>query len=139
MTIFLLIKAIQSLLETEMADDAAIVPEIHLGALPMQPEEPAYPFIIIYPAEGEGDKDNIKSQVKLLFGTRSEDGSGLTDLLTLMERVRILLMRKRVIAKQFAIDDSWKWKLSEEQALPEWTGEITATWVLPQIRREVEL
>ncbi|WP_310830386.1 hypothetical protein [Paenibacillus pedocola] len=139
MTIYLLIKAIQAFLENELADDGATVPAVHLGHLPKEPEEPAYPFIIIRPAEGEGDKDSIKAQIKLLFGTQAEEGSGLIDLLNLMERVRILLMRERIIAKQFAIDVSWKWKLSEEQPLTEWTGEVTTTWVLPQIRREVEL
>jgi hypothetical protein len=138
-TIYLLIKAIQTFLENELADDLAMVPAVHLGYLPKEPQELAYPFIIICPAEGEGDKDSIKTQIKLLFGTQAEEGSGLIDLLNLMERVRILLLRERIIAKQFAIDASWKWKLSEEQPLTGWTGEVTTTWMLPQIRREVEL
>lgn len=139
MTNYLLVKAIQTFLEKELADYAAIFPAVHIGALPTEPQEPAYPFIIIRPEEGEGNKDNIMTKIKLLFGTMTEEGSGLLDLLSLMERVRILLMRKRIIAKQFAIDDSWKWKLSEDQSLPEWTGEVTTTWALPQIRQEVEL
>lgn len=142
MTIFLLIKAIQSFLENELVDDAFAVPNVYLGDLPNSADsqkDPEYPFIIIRPFEGEGGKDNIQSQIKLLFRTRPRDNSGFIDLLNLMERVRILLMRQGILEKKFAINDSWKWKLIEEQPMLEWVGEVITTWTLPQIKREVKI
>ncbi|WP_339225717.1 hypothetical protein NYE80_31020 [Paenibacillus sp. FSL H7-0357] len=142
-TIFLLIKAIQTFLENELVDDAFAVPNVYLGDLPPNSadsqEDPEYPFIIIRPFEGEGGKDNIQSQIKLLFRTRPRDNSGFIDLLNLMERVRILLMRQGILEKKFAINDSWKWKLIEEQPMLEWVGEVITTWTLPQIKREVKI
>lgn len=102
-TIFLLIKAIQTFLENELVDDAFAVPNVYLGDLPPNSadsqEDPEYPFIIIRPFEGEGGKDNIQSQIKLLFRTRPRDNSGFIDLLNLMERVRILLMRQGILKR----------------------------------------
>lgn len=55
-TIFLLIKAIQTFLENELVDDAFAVPNVYLGDLPPNSadsqEDPEYPFIIIRPFEG---------------------------------------------------------------------------------------
>ncbi|QWU15680.1 hypothetical protein SAMN04487895_12725 [Paenibacillus sophorae] len=142
MTLVMLMVALKQFLETKLADDATTVPTVHLGFLPTKTadnrDDPVYPMIIIRPVEGQGDDKGANAQVKLLFGTQSEDDAGFIDLLNLMERVRILLLRQRIIDNKFQIDPNWKWKFYEQQPLPEWVGEVVTTWDLPQIRQEVK-
>ncbi|OKP67575.1 hypothetical protein A3842_28145 [Paenibacillus sp. P3E] len=140
MTITLLIMAIKKFLEKELADDMLPVPPVLLGYLPQSTlSNPVYPVIMIRPAEGEGDISKGQIQIKLLFGTQSDDSSGLIDLINLMERVRILLLRQRVLEQKYAMDGSWKCKLNDEHPSSEWGGELTTTWALPQIRQEVQM
>ncbi|MEK5469538.1 hypothetical protein MKY64_31525 [Paenibacillus sp. FSL R7-0210] len=140
MTITLLILAIQKFLQKELADDTQPVPPVQLGYLsPNTSVNPVYPVIMIRPAEGEGDSGQGQIQMKLQFGTYSEDDTGLVELLNLMERVRILLLRQRVLEQKFRLEASWTWKLDEEHPSAVWRGELTTTWALPQIRQEVVL
>ncbi|OBZ09104.1 hypothetical protein A8L34_22500 [Bacillus sp. FJAT-27264] len=139
----MLMIAIQDFLRKSLADDAATIPAVHLGALPSKTssnrDDPVFPLIIVRPMDGESDNDSAKVQVKLLFGTQSEDDSGFIDVLNLMERVRILLMRQRVINRQFRIESNWKWTFMEDQPEPQWICQAITTWTLPQIRQEVSL
>lgn len=141
MTPVMLMLSLKALLETELADTASAVPTVHLGYLPGQTagntEATPYPVILIRPIEGQGDKESTVVQIKLLFSTQSEDDSGLIDLLNLMERVRILLLRQRILDHQFRIDPNWKWKFYEDQPVSEWLAELVTTWAMPQIRQEV--
>lgn len=140
MTITLLIMAIQKFLKEQLADDMLPVPPVLLGYLPQSNAgNTGYPVIKIRPAEGEGDSGQGQIQIKLQFGAQSEDDTGLIDMLNLMERVRILLLRKRVLEQQFVMDANWKMKLNEEHPAADWGGELTTTWVLPQIRPEVQI
>lgn len=140
MTITLLILAIQKFLQQELADDTQPVPQVLLGYLPPNTSvNPVSPVIMLRPAEGEGDSGHGQIQIKLQFGTHSEDDTGLIMLLNLMERVRILLLRQRVLEQKFVVDASWTWKLDEEHPSAFWRGELTTTWALPQIRQEVVL
>lgn len=139
MTITLLIMAIQKFLKEQLADDMLPVPPVLLGYLPQSNAgKPVYPVIMIRPAEGEGDSGQGQIQIKLQFGTQSEDDTGLIDLLNLMERVRILLLRKRVLESKFVMDGSWKVKLNEEHPADDWGGELVTTWALPEIRQEAQ-
>ena len=139
----MLMMAIKEFLQTALADDAATIPGVHLGALPSKTEatrdNSVYPLIIIRPIEGDSDKDEATARVKLIFGTQSEDDSGFVDVLNLMERVRILLMRQRIIDKKYRIESSWKWTFMEDQPEPQWVCHAITTWTLPQIRQEVIL
>lgn len=140
MTITLLLMAIQKFLQKELADDTQPVPPVLLGyLLPDTTIDLVYPVIMIRPAEGEGDSGQGKIQIKLQFGTHSEEETGLIMLLNLMERVRILLLRQSVLEQRFSLDASWTWKLDEEHPSAVWRGELTTTWALPQIRQEVVL
>ncbi|MEK4046573.1 hypothetical protein NSU18_23305 [Paenibacillus sp. FSL H8-0048] len=140
MTITLLLMAIQKFLQKELADDTQPVPPVLLGyLLPDTIIDLVYPVIMIRPAEGEGDSGQGKIKIKIQFGTHSEEETGLIMLLNLMERVRILLLRQRVLEQRFSLDASWTWKLDEEHLSAVWRGELTTTWALPQIRQEVVL
>jgi hypothetical protein len=138
----MLMMAIKDFLKKELADDAATIPAVHLGALPSKTAEnrndPVFPLIIVRPMEGDSDDKESRAQVKLLFGTQSEDDSGFIDVLNLMERVRILLMKQRIIDKKFRIESNWKWQFLEDQPEPQWICQAITTWTLPQIRQEVK-
>lgn len=142
MTPVMLMMAIKDFLKKELADDAATIPAVHLGALPSKTAEnrndPVFPLIIVRPMEGDGDDKESRAQVKLLFGTQSEDDSGFIDVLNLMERVRILLMKQRIIEKKFRIESNWKWQFLEDQPEPQWICQAVTTWTLPPIRQEVK-
>lgn len=142
MTPVMLMMAIRDFLKSELADDAATIPSVHLGALPSKTAEtrddPVFPLIIVRPMEGDSDNDESRAQVKLIFGTQSEDDSGFIDVLNLMERVRILLFRQRIINKKFRIEPDWKWKFLEDQPEPQWICQALTTWSLPQIKQEVK-
>ncbi|WP_449602453.1 hypothetical protein [Paenibacillus sp. Marseille-Q9583] len=142
MTPVMLMMAIKEFLKNELADDAATIPAVHLGALPSKTAEnrndPVFPLIIVRPMEGDSDDKESRAQVKLLFGTQSDDDSGFVDVLNLMERVRMLLMRQRIIDKKFRIEPNWKWQFLEDQPEPQWICQAITTWTLPQIRQEVK-
>lgn len=142
MTPVMLMMAIKDFLRKELADDAATIPAVHLGALPSKTadnrNDPVFPLIIVRPMEGDSDNNESRAQVKLLFGTQSEDDSGFIDVLNLMERVRMLLMRQRIIDKKFRIEENWKWQFLEDQPEPQWICQAVTTWTLPQIRQEVK-
>ncbi|WP_238649759.1 hypothetical protein [Paenibacillus piscarius] len=142
MTPVMLMLALQDFFRAELADDAATRPAVYLGAVPSKTAEtrndPVFPLIIIRPMEGDSDNDESRAKVKLIFGTQSEDDSGFIDVLNLMERVRILLMRQRIIDKKFRIDPNWKWKFLEDQPEPQWICQAETTWTLPQIRQEAK-
>ncbi|MEK4882335.1 MULTISPECIES: hypothetical protein [Paenibacillus] len=142
MTPVMLMMAIKEFLKKELADEAATIPAVHLGALPSKTAEnrddPVFPLIIVRPMEGDSDDKESRAQVKLLFGTQSDDDSGFVDVLNLMERVRILLMRQRIIDKKFYIEPNWKWQFLEDQPEPQWICQAITTWTLPQIRQEVK-
>ncbi|MEC0171164.1 hypothetical protein [Paenibacillus graminis] len=142
MTPVMLMMAIRDFLKAELNDDAATIPAVHLGALPSKTsanrDDPVFPLIIIRPMEGDSDNSESRAKVKLLFGTQSEDDSGFIDVLNLMERVRILLMRQRIVDKKFRIEPDWKWKFLEDQPEPQWICQAETTWTFPQIRQEVK-
>lgn len=142
MTPVMLMLAIRDFLKAELINDAATIPAVHLGALPSKTaanrDDPVFPLIIIRPMEGDSDNSESRAKVKLLFGTQSEDDSGFIEVLNLMERVRIILMRQRIIDKKFRIEPDWKWRFLEDQPEPQWICQAETTWTLPQIRQEVK-
>lgn len=142
MTLVLLITAIQAFLEEKLADDVTTVPTVHRGLLPPKTSEtrndPVYPLILVLPVDGKGKRDSSIAQIKLRFGTQSDDNDGFIDVLNLMERVKILLMRQGIIENKYRIHDEWEWKFFEDQPAPQWVADLITTWDLPQIRQEVK-
>jgi len=129
---------LQRFLQTELADNAAIVSSIYLGAKPATTvEEPSYPMIVIQPAEGESGNESATAQIKLIFTCQANSDSDLIDVLGLMERVRALLLRTRTLDHKFRMEPNWKWKHVEDHPEPQWVFHALTTWTLPQIRQEV--
>ncbi|KEO84759.1 hypothetical protein [Tumebacillus flagellatus] len=148
MTAFMLMTAIRSFLNNVVKDTSFETtegtnkpPQVLDGWLPPKGEGdgPDYPFILVRPIEGEDICGvSASAQVKLLFGTYSNDANGFLDVINLMERVRIALLTAGIIDGSFRLD-SYKWKLFEEQPAPEFVGEAVSFWTLPTIVQEVNL
>lgn len=144
MTPALLLMAIQHFLSETLADNVVTIPAVHIGYLPSKTasnrDQPEYPFIIVRALEGKVT-DEHKVKVKLLFGTKSNDDEGYLDVLNLVERVRIAILRSGVLERKYRLDNEQPlmWKLYEEQPQPEWVAEATMTWLLPTIREENNL
>lgn len=143
MTPVMLMLALRDYLQQQLEDGAATKPNVYLGAAPSKTEgnrdDELFPLIIIRPVEGSSAGAENLVQVKLTFGTQSADDAGFVDCLNLMERVRTLLLRERIIERKYKIDEDWKWKFLEDQPYPYWLCQAITTWHLPQIRQEVRL
>ncbi|PWK16065.1 hypothetical protein [Tumebacillus permanentifrigoris] len=142
-----LMKAIQSFLQEnvrefsfETNEQTEKAPAVVLHGLPPKGEKdtPDFPFIIVRLLEGESNDSGSKAQVKLIFGTYSEDFDGIIDLMNLMERVEQALFKKGILEKRYRIENPFKWKVPEEQPAPEWLGEAVSIWSVPQVTEEVQ-
>jgi hypothetical protein len=142
MTPILLMKAVKAFLEQELGGDATTVPAVHLGYLPEKTAanrlNEEYPFILLRPQEGEDTEDGYRVKLLMLFATKADDEAGFLDVLNLMERIRIKLLKKRLVDSRFRLEMPYKWKFYDEQAEPEWFGEAVTTWTLPHVLEEVD-
>ncbi|MDP5277145.1 hypothetical protein [Chengkuizengella axinellae] len=114
-------------------------PQIVDGFLPPkkgnQPEA-EFPYIIVRLVEGEDEKEESTTTIKMLFGTYSEDVQGFHDVLNLMEKVRQALLKKRTIDNKFRMELPYKWEVPEEQPHPEWFGMSISKWIIPKVLEE---
>lgn len=143
MNVVLALQSLKKFIESELEGDVTTVPAVHIGYLPKKThvnvEENEFPFVILRPLEGEdSDHETGFATIKLLFGTKSDDDEGFIDVLNVMERVRIALLKKRVLDQRYRLELPYKWKFHEEQPEPEWIGEATTKWLLPTVHEEVE-
>lgn len=142
MTPILLMMAVKDFLEHELRNDATTVPAIHLGYLPEKTAanrlNEEYPFILLRPQDGEDTESQYQVKLLMLFATKSQDEAGFLDVLNLMERVRIKLLKQRLIDGRYHLEMPYKWKFYDEQAEPEWFGEAVTTWTLPHVQEEVD-
>lgn len=79
--------------------------------------------------------------VRSIFCVYHEDGQeGSLALLGLMERVRIALLERVVIGKQFKLDLSagLETLVYPDDTAPYYIGEVVSTWELPGITRKVD-
>lgn len=140
MTVVLLMKAIESFLEQELAGNVSTVPAIHLGYLPKKTKDtlnaPEFPCILIRALKGF-DEDASRPKIKLFFATESEENDGFLELMNLMERVRIALLRKGCLDQRFRLERPYEWEIYEEQAEPVWIGEALTQWTMPTVLEEV--
>lgn len=87
-----------------------------------------------------GQRLESKAQVRSIFCVYSEnEEEGALMLLNLMERLRIELLRKVVIGRQFELDldTGLEYLLYPDDTAPYFAGEMVSMWKLPEVRREV--
>lgn len=114
-------------------------PQVISGYLPekkpiKQQVIPDIPFVIV---RYLGDEGNA-AKIKLLIAVYSEEETeGWRDLLRVMERMKISLLKQRIIGRAFRLaENSIKLEMLEEQPYPAWYGIITCNYELPPIVEE---
>lgn len=82
------------------------------------------------------------TEVRSVFCIYDDDEQvGGLALLNLMERIRIALLKKVVIGKQFRLntEDSPEYLIYTENSAPYYGGEMMTTWYMPVVQREVTI
>lgn len=121
-------------------------PEVHLMRLP---ERSAYltkaPYIILQLLDGKDDQQTQEQpenlcHVQVVICIYSEDASeGALQVLGVIERLRLPLLRQRVLGKQFSLQMPMEYQIypDSEEPSPYFLGVMTTIWELPKIEREV--
>ena len=90
----------------------------------------------------EGDRGTALALVRSIFCVYNEDEQeGALSLLGLMERLRIELLEKRVIANQFQLSlqgDGLETLIYPDDTAPYYNGEMLTTWQIPAVGRKVD-
>lgn len=94
-----------------------------------------FPHVTIFPFKGIDQYDST-IEVELAFGVYKEaeliDGlyypTGYSDLLALMEHVRISLQRQRVVNGKFELLKPYEWEIPDAQPMPLWQGWAKTKW-----------
>ena len=92
-----------------------------------------FPYIIIRPSNGNDSKGDIgmvgELTVKILIGVYSEEIQGYQDAVSLLENIRLEVLRQRVISAQFDLQ-AFSWQFPEEQTYPQFWVEATTNWAV---------
>ena len=87
-----------------------------------------------------GQRATSEATIRTIFCVyNSDEQEGGLMLLNLMERLRIHLLKKGVIGKQFTLDlqAGMEALVYPEDTAPYYAGEMMSTWTLPAVEREV--
>lgn len=142
MSVSLLMESLKKFIEAEFAGDVSTTPHVHLGSLPkLRPGDPEgyrTPYIVIRPDSGTDTEMDSETQIKLIFGIKDDDGvEAIMTLTNIMERFRIAIQRRVMIANLYQLKKPYTWKIFDEQPIPYYEGEVTTKWDTPPIFREV--
>ena len=120
--------------------------EVHLMRLPNKDAETnRIPYILLQLLTGvdeqEAGKDpDSECKVRIVVATYSEDGSaGSMDLLNVITRIRVALLKTGVIGKQFTIRKPLEYVIYPDETGSYYLGEMITIWGIPTIQREVNL
>ena len=132
--------------QSEKDDGAPRPAAVHLMGLP---DSKSYskkaPYIIHQLISGsdsqnEGQAEESRATVRSIFCVYCDDDEvGGLQLLNLMERLRIALLRKRIIGEQFVLDlqTPMECLCYPDDTAPYFAGEMVSAWKLPAVRQEV--
>lgn len=94
--------------------------------------ESDFPLVIIRPNSGEDNDNQTNITVKFICGVYSQDNDGVYDLSSLIEKLRKIFLEDYDISKKFKLEKPIKWEIYDDQPFPQWLGEITTVWNVPQ-------
>ena len=103
------------------------------------------PFFLLQFIKGsddqkEGEQPESECAVRFVFATYSEDGGkGAMDVLNLITRIRVALIKAGVIGEQFSIKRPIEYIVYPDSTPPYFMGEMMTIWEMPTIQREVPL
>ena len=120
--------------------------EVHLMRLPDKDAETnRIPYILLQLLTGVDDQEAGKEpdsdcRIRIVVATYSEDGgAGSMDLLNVITRIRVALLKAGVIGKQFTLRKPLEYMINPEDTGPYYLGEMLTIWGIPTIKREVIL
>lgn len=102
------------------------------------------PYIVLQYITGkddqqEGQPQEAEARVRIVFGTYSEkEKNGSDDILNLITRVRIALLKAGVIGNQFILKKPLEYIVYPDNTPPYYFGEMMTIWAMPTIEREVQ-
>lgn len=102
------------------------------------------PYILLQFINGkdeqkEGEPPQSECNVRIVVATYSEDGGiGATDVLNVLTRIRVALIKKAVISDQFELKMPLEYIVYPDDTAPYYLGEMLSIWRMPTIEREVE-
>lgn len=115
--------------------------EVYTGRLPdSKSAKKKCPYILNQYVTGRDTEDQSVVTIRSVFAVYDDDEQdGSCSLLTMMERVRVALRRQVVIGEQFELDlkTGLEPMAYPEDTAPFFIGEMSTTWKLPVVRREV--
>ncbi len=88
------------------------------------------------PGEREPDNTGVVRSVFCIY--HEEEREGALQLLNLLETVRIGLLERPILRKQFILDmkAGLEWMIYPEDFSPYYIGEMVSTWHLPPVKRK---
>ena len=117
--------------------------EVHLMHLPeIEGETKRIPYVVLQfikntDSQLEGEPTESSMMVRIIAATYSENSSeGAIDVLNLLTRIRIALLRSRIIGKQFLLKPPLEMIVYPDDTRPYYLGEMMSSWDLPPIERE---
>ena len=118
--------------------------EVHLMRLPnKEAETQRIPYIVLQCLTGKdehkpGEEEESISNIRIIVATYSEnDSEGAMDVLNVITRIRVALMKVGVIGEQFLLRKPLEYYIYPDDTQPYFFGEIMTVWELPAVKREV--
>ncbi|KAA9003984.1 hypothetical protein F4V43_11260 [Paenibacillus spiritus] len=137
MNLVTLMLALQSFLQSRLSEEGALVPAVYIGDAPG--EETARPVLLIRPHKGHSDEEEATARIRLEISSDAPGEAGYADMMNLLERVRVLLLRERTLERRFRLDANWKWSVHRRRSDSRWVARVTTSWTYPQIRQEAAI
>lgn len=127
--------------EGEITERAA---EVHIMRLPdKEAETQRIPYILLQFLTGTDEQKpeeqpDSECKVRIVVATYSEDGGeGATDLLNVLTRIRVALLKAGEVGKQFLLRKPLEYIVYPDDTNPYYLGEMLTIWEMPIIQREV--
>lgn len=135
-------------LEEQDSEDAitARAPEVHKMRLPgKDAETQRIPYILLQFLTGKdehkpAEQPESECNIRIVVATYSEDGGeGAADLLNVITRIRVALLKAGEVGKQFLLKKPLEYVVYPDETNPYYLGEMLTIWEMPIIQREVNL
>jgi len=119
-------------------------PEVHLIRLPDKDAEiNRIPYILLQFLTGTdeqqpGDDPDSECKIRIIVATYSDnDSEGSMDVLNIITRLRITLLKAGEVGKQFLLRKPLEYLVYPDDTRPYFFGELMTVWEMPIIQREV--
>ena len=118
--------------------------EVHLMRLPDKDAETnRVPYILLQYLAGkdehkEHEPEDCTGNVRIIVATYSDnDSEGALDVLNLITRIRVALLKAGAIGEQFLLRKPLDHLIYPDDTQPYFFGEMMTVWEMPTIQREV--